>query len=154
VISRLNTGLFRRHIESRFLTAFYGVLAPDGSLTYSNAGQNPPLLASKDGVRRLDAGGIVLGLFEHAHWDEETVRLSPGDVVIAFSDGVSDALNEAGEEYTDERLIAAVQAHIGGTPGELLEGLLADVRRFCGAGMPNDDVTLVVVRYEGQGIDS
>jgi serine phosphatase RsbU (regulator of sigma subunit)/pSer/pThr/pTyr-binding forkhead associated (FHA) protein len=149
VISRLNTGLFRRGIESRFLTAFYGVLAPDGSLTYSNAGHNPPLLVWKDGVRRLDAGGTVLGVFEHAHWDEETVRLGPGDVVIAFSDGVSEALNDAGEEYTDERLIAAVQAHIGGTPQALLDGLLGDVRRFCGTGTPNDDATLVVVRYEG-----
>jgi serine phosphatase RsbU (regulator of sigma subunit)/pSer/pThr/pTyr-binding forkhead associated (FHA) protein len=149
VVSRLNGGLFRRRIESRFLTAFYGMLAADGSLTYSNAGHNAPLLVSGNGVRRLDTGGLVLGLFEQATWEEETVRLSPGDVVIAFSDGVSEALNEAGEEYTDDRLIASVHAHAGAPPQELLKGLLADVKQFCGAATATDDVTMVVVRYEG-----
>ena len=149
LVSRLNGGLFRRGIESRFLTAFYGMLSADGSLTYSNAGHNAPLLVSKSGVRRLDTGGLVLGLFEQATWEEETVKLHPGDIVIAFSDGVSEALNEAGEEYTDQRLIEAVQDHEGAPPQDLLKGLVADVRRFCGAATATDDVTIVVVRYEG-----
>ena len=74
---------------------------------------------------------------------------SPGDVVVAFSDGVSEAMNEADEEYTDERLIAAVDAHRGLPPQALLEALLADVRQFCGRATPNDDVTMVVMRYDG-----
>ena len=75
--------------------------------------------------------------------------LTPGDVIVAFSDGVSEAMNEAAEEYTDERLIAAVHANRGRPPEELLDALLADVRRFCGRATPSDDVTMVVVRYEG-----
>jgi serine phosphatase RsbU (regulator of sigma subunit)/pSer/pThr/pTyr-binding forkhead associated (FHA) protein len=149
LVSRLNGGLFRRGIDSRFLTAFYGMLGADGSLTYSNAGHNAPLLVSKTGVRRLETGGLVLGLFEQATWEQETVQLGRGDVVIAFSDGVSEALNEAGEEYTDDRLVASVQTHAGAAPQELLQGLLADVRRFCGAATATDDVTIVVVRFEG-----
>ena len=149
VMSKINGGLFRRGIEARFLTAFYGMLRADGSLTYSNAGHNAPVLVSKDGVRRLETGGLVLGLFEQALWDEETVTLTPGDVVISFSDGVSEAMNEAGDEYSDDRLIASVQSHAGASPQALLEGLLADVKRFCGAATPSDDVTMVVVRYEG-----
>jgi phosphoserine phosphatase RsbU/P len=149
LVSRLNVNLFRRNIEARFLTAFYGMLASDGSLTYSNAGHNAPVLVGAGGVRRLATGGTVLGLFEEAAFEEETVRLAPGDVIIAFSDGVSEALNEGGDEYTDERLLASVEAHRGKPPQALLEALLADVHGFCGSATPSDDVTLVVVRYEG-----
>src|SRR5204863_6126406 len=86
VISRLNHGLFRRSIENRFLTTFYGVLSPDGALTFTNGGHNAPVLVSASGVRRLETGGMVLGLFEQSTFDEETVNLVPGDFVIAFSD--------------------------------------------------------------------
>ena len=149
LVTRLNLNLFRRKIEARFLTAFYAMLGHDGSLTYSNAGHNAPFVVGPTAVRRLETGGTVLGLFEHASYDEETVTLAPGDVVIAFSDGVSEALNEAGDEYTDERLLASVNAHRGKSPQALLDGLLVDVREFCGEATPSDDVTLVIVRYEG-----
>ncbi|MBI4886107.1 MAG: PP2C family protein-serine/threonine phosphatase, partial [Acidobacteria bacterium] len=149
VVTKLNQGLFRRGIEGRFLTAFYGIIGPDGSLLFSNAGHNPPLLVSGAGVRRLETGGLVLGLFEHAAFEEEALALTPGDVIVAFSDGVSEALNEAGEEYTDDRLVAAVAANRGRPPQQLLDALLADVRDFCGHATQNDDVTMVVVQYNG-----
>lgn len=152
LVTRLNLNLFRRKIKARFLTAFYGMLGPDGSLTYTNAGHNAPVLVGAGTVRRLEIGGTVLGLFEHASYDEDTVTLAPGDVIIAFSDGVSEALNEAGDEYTDERLLASVLAHRGKSPQALLDGLLADVHGFCGEATPSDDVTLVVVRYEGNQV--
>jgi sigma-B regulation protein RsbU (phosphoserine phosphatase) len=101
------------------------------------------------GVRRLETGGVVLGLFEHAAFEEETLSLRPGDVVIAFSDGVSEALNEGGEEFTDHRLLASIEAHRTKTPQAMLDALLADVRAFCGQATPSDDVTMVVVRYDG-----
>jgi sigma-B regulation protein RsbU (phosphoserine phosphatase) len=145
----LNQGLFRRRIESRFLTAFCGILGADGSLVYSNAGHNAPFLISKGGVRRLETGGLVLGIFEHSAYEEEALTLAPGDVVIAFSDGVSEALNQAGDEYSDDRLLAAVMANRQRTPQELLDALLADVRKFAGGATPNDDITMVVVRYDG-----
>lgn len=149
LMTSLNRRVFRRGIEGRFLTAFYAVLGADGSLVYSNAGHNAPVLVTSGGVRRLETGGTILGLFEHAAFDEEAVQLAAGDVIVAFSDGVSEALNEAGEEYTDDRLLAAVEASRGGTPRQLLDDVLADIRRFCTTATPNDDVTLVVVRYEG-----
>jgi len=149
VLARLNGALLRRGVEARFVTTFYGILAPDGSLTYSNGGHNAPMLVTRQGVRRLEAGGMVLGLFPLASFDEETVRLAPGDVLIAFSDGVSEALNEAGEEFTDARLLASLEARRGSAPEQLLDGLLADIRSFCGRALPNDDVTAVVVRYDG-----
>ena len=149
VITRLNHGLFRRAIESRFLTTFYGVLGRDGALTYCNAGHNAPILVSASGIRRLETGGMVLGLFEHAQFEEETVKLEPGDVIIAFSDGVTEALNEAGDEYTDERLLAAVQTHRGKSPQKVLDALLADVQAFAHGATQSDDVTMVMIRYSG-----
>jgi sigma-B regulation protein RsbU (phosphoserine phosphatase) len=149
VLERLNRGMLRRGVEARFVTTFYAMLGPDGSLTYSNGGHNAPILVGAQGVRRLETGGMVLGLFEHATFEQETLSLTPGDVVVAFSDGVSEALNEAGDEFTDERLLASLDAHRHASPQQLLDGLLADVRVFCGRATPSDDVTIVVVRYDG-----
>ena len=149
VITRLNHGLFRRSIESRFLTTFYGIVGRDGDFTYCNAGHNAPILVSASGIRRLDTGGMVLGVFENAQFDEETMALQPGDIVVAFSDGVTEALNPAGDEFTDDRLLASVRAHQSKSPEALVEGLLADVRAFCGDATQSDDLTIVLVRYDG-----
>ena len=71
-MAHINRTLIRRAIQSRFVTVMYGVLAPDGRLTYSNAGHNPPMLVGRNGVRRLETGGLILGLFPHATYEEET----------------------------------------------------------------------------------
>jgi phosphoserine phosphatase RsbU/P len=149
LMTRLNHGLFRRAIEARFLTSFYGMLTPDGALMYCNAGHNAPMVVSSSGVRRLETGGVVLGLFENAAYDEETVRLQPGDLIVSFSDGVSEAMNAQGEEFSDERLIACVNANLGKPPSEVLDALFADVRAFCGDADQSDDVTAVLVRFNG-----
>jgi phosphoserine phosphatase RsbU/P len=149
LIARLNHGLFRRAIESRFLTTFYAMLAPDGSLKYCNAGHNAPLVVSSDGIRRLETGGVVLGLFDQAAFDEETVKLEPGDLIVAFSDGVTEAMNPAGEEFTDDRLIACINRLRNASPEAALSALLADVKTFCADATQSDDVTVVLVRYNG-----
>jgi phosphoserine phosphatase RsbU/P len=150
LITRLNHGLVRRAIEGRFLTTFYGMLGRDGSFTYTNAGHNAPILVSAGGVRRLETGGVVLGVFEHAVFEEETLTLGRGDVLIAFSDGVTEAMNDAGEEFTDERLLASLDRHRGNTLQATLDALLADVRAFCRGATQSDDVTIVMVRYDGE----
>ncbi|HZR23176.1 MAG TPA: SpoIIE family protein phosphatase [Vicinamibacterales bacterium] len=149
LITRLNHGLFRRAIESRFLTTFYGMLGPDGSLMYCNAGHNAPLVVSPSGIRRLETGGVVLGLFDQASFDEETIQLQPGDFIVAFSDGVTEAMNEAGEEFGDDRLIACVTQHRAESPNAILDAVIADVRAFAGDATQSDDVTAVLVRYTG-----
>jgi sigma-B regulation protein RsbU (phosphoserine phosphatase) len=149
LVTRLNQGLFRRAIESRFLTTFYGMLAPGGELTYCNAGHNAPLLVSPSGIRRLETGGVVLGLFDHASFDQETVIMQPGDYIVVFSDGVTEALNPAGEEFTDERLVEFVNGQRGSPPQDVLDALLAEVRTFCADATQSDDVTAVMVRFNG-----
>ena len=150
LITRLNHGLFRRAIEARFLTTFYGILGPDGSFLYCNAGHNPPFLISSSGARRLETGGVVLGLFEQATFHEEAVALQPGDFIVAFSDGVSEAMNEAGDEFSDDRLLACIDANRTKEPQAIVDALLSDVRAFCGEAPQSDDVTLVMVRYDGR----
>jgi sigma-B regulation protein RsbU (phosphoserine phosphatase) len=149
LLTRLNRGLFRRSIEARFLTAFYGMLGPEGSLTYCNAGHNAPLLVSASGIRRLETGGVVLGLFDNASFEEETLSLEPGDLVVAFSDGVTEAMNPEFEEFTDERLLECATRHRGKTPQQVLDALLADVHAFCAGATQSDDITVVMVRYNG-----
>jgi len=150
LLQRLNRGLFRRAVEARFLTTFYAMLHADGQLTYSNGGHNAPIVVSGSNVRRLEAGGVVLGLFEHAPYEEESLTLKPGDFIVAFSDGVSEALNEAGEEFTDDRLLASIARHASKPPQALLDSVIADVRAFCGRATQSDDVTIVIVRYDGK----
>jgi len=104
---------------------------------------------SSSGMRRLETGGVVLGLFEHASFDEETLVLQPGDLIVAFSDGVTEALNPAGEEFTDDRLIACVNDQKSHPPQLMLNSLLGDVRAFCADATQSDDVTVVLVRYNG-----
>jgi sigma-B regulation protein RsbU (phosphoserine phosphatase) len=77
------------------------------------------------------------------------VKLQPGDLIVAFSDGITEALNPAGEEFTDDRLLASVEAHKHRTPQELLDALMADVRLFCADANQSDDMTIVMVRYDG-----
>jgi serine phosphatase RsbU (regulator of sigma subunit) len=150
-IARVNQGLLSRAIEARFATAFFAILSPDGRLAYCNAGHNPPLLFSKGTVRRLEAGGIVLGLFANATYEQEVVQLSPGDVIVVFSDGVSEAVNDVGDEFGEERIPDAVTPTIGQPPQATLDALLAAVRLFAAGTPMKDDVTAVVVRYAPPG---
>jgi serine phosphatase RsbU (regulator of sigma subunit) len=149
LMTRLNQGLMRRALDSHYLTSFYGILGRDGTFTYCNAGHNPPILVGAAGVRRLETGGTPLGLFDVAAFDQETLTLSPGDVIVSFSDGVTEALNQAGDEFTDPRLLAFVDAHRSLSPQGLVDALLADVQAFTGGAAQSDDVTIVLVRYDG-----
>ena len=146
-MSRVNQVLARRTVRSHFATGFYGILWPDGRFVSSNAGHNPPLLVSGNGtIRRLETGGLPLGMFESSRYEEEEVQLAPGDTLLLFSDGLSEAANSADEEFGEDRLMAAVAAesHLG--PDDLLESLLARVRAFSGECAQADDMTALVIR--------
>jgi len=146
-ITRVNLALYRRGIESRFVTLMYGTLQPDGRLTYCNAGHNPPLVVGQSGVRRLECGGPIVGLFEAAAFDEETITLSPGDWLIIFSDGVSEAMSASGEEYGEPRIVECVSKSASLDPQQLLQALFSDVRLFTTGAAQSDDITAMVLRY-------
>jgi phosphoserine phosphatase RsbU/P len=148
-LAQINRGLRGRNIESKFVTMFFGVLSPDGCLTFANGGHNPPVLIRRDGVVRLEAGGVPLGMFDSAAYTQETVTLEPGDTLVVFSDGISEAQNPAGEEYGDGRLIACLEANRGAAPAAMREALLASARAFAAGAHQSDDMTVLIVSYGG-----
>jgi serine phosphatase RsbU (regulator of sigma subunit) len=149
ILSRMNVMLARHFMADRFATMIYAVLRRGGLLTYSIAGHNPPMLFSSTMVRRLEKGGMPLGLFAHAEFPEGAVQLVAGDVLVFFSDGVSEAPNSAGDPFGDERIASAIRARLNADVDELLEELLTNVKDFSGRTVPQDDVTAIVLRYLG-----
>jgi len=129
-----------------FITFFYGLLDTNArTLTYCNAGHNPPLLVRATGeVERLDTGGSVLGrLFRSESYCEATVSLGAGDRVVLFTDGVSEARRD-GEDFGDERLIDVVRSYRELSAAELQEKIVEAIAAFT-SGSFGDDVTLVVI---------
>ncbi|MEX2272997.1 MAG: SpoIIE family protein phosphatase [Vicinamibacterales bacterium] len=146
-VSRMNTALTRRGIESRYATLFAGHLDPDGKLMICNAGHNPPLLVSRTGVARLTEGGTVVGLFDSAEYGEEERRMEHGDLLVIFSDGVSEAMSASDDEFGDERLIEAVTAAGRESAQQVVDTLLESLKTFTRGAPQSDDITVVVVRY-------
>jgi serine phosphatase RsbU (regulator of sigma subunit) len=147
MLARVNLALLARGIENRFATIFFAILSSNGRLTYCNAGQNPPLLFSASGVRKLETGGMIVGLFPHATYEQEEVQLTAGDLLAVFSDGVSEALNPAGDEYGEAHIQEVVAQNWLAPSDAVLQTLLASVRGFAQGAPQNDDVTALVVRY-------
>jgi serine phosphatase RsbU (regulator of sigma subunit) len=145
VMSLVNRALCRRAVAGRFVTAFYAHLTPDGTLTYCNAGHNAPFLVQPSGFVRLEAGGTPLGLFEAAAYETGTVRLTPGDLLVAFSDGVTEAVDARDEEFGDERLAACLAGVWSRPAREIAQRVKASLKEFCGATAAQDDVTLMVL---------
>jgi phosphoserine phosphatase RsbU/P len=147
MMTYVNRALLARGIESRFATIFFAILSPGGRLMYCNAGQNPPLLFSTADVRKLETGGMIVGLFPHAIYEQEEVQLTAGDLLAVFSDGVSEALNPAGDEYGEAHIQEVVAQNWLAPSDAVLQTLLASVRGFAQGAPQNDDVTALVVRY-------
>jgi serine phosphatase RsbU (regulator of sigma subunit) len=147
-IALVNEVLLSRRIESRYLTLFLAVLAADGTLTYCNAAQNPPLVfGAGTGVRRLETGGTLVGAFPQTRYERDAVRLDDGDVVVVYSDGVTEAMNGDGEEFGEDRVRAVVQQALTRTPDGILLALFDAVRAFAGGSAEHDDLTAMVIRY-------
>ena len=141
-----NTALLRRPIEARFATMFHGVLTRDGRLSYCNAGHEPPCVIGPDGVRWLEAGGCVLGLFKTVIYESDTIQLSDQDVVVICSDGVTEATNARGEEFGRKRTADVVSECSDWKPEAILEHLIAAVHTFCQGVPQGDDITVMVIR--------
>ena len=150
-LTRLNTALVRRAIEGRFVTLFYAQLDPDGTLTFCNGGHNPPFLVdARGGVRRLETGGMPMGLFDGLPFAEESVRMEPGDFLVLFSDGVSEALDPDENEFEDARILESIAGASAREAPAQLEHLLSSVKTFTAGAPQNDDVTVLVVAYRGR----
>jgi len=149
VLGRLNGALLHRMAESRFATVVFGIVDPAGRMILANAGHPRAIVVRRDGsTARLDRGGCLLGVFDKPRLEEEEVQLRPGDSVVLFSDGVSEARNGLGEEFGDERILVTAAAAREGGPERAVAGLLDAVWRFRAGAPPEDDVTVVALRYQ------
>jgi sigma-B regulation protein RsbU (phosphoserine phosphatase) len=145
VAAGINRALCGNPALRTFATFFYAVIdATTWTLTFSNAGHNPPILVRADGtVERLSTGGLVLGVKENAPYEQRDTRLAPGDRIVMFTDGLNEAEDEAGNDFGDDRLVEVVVEHRAEPPAALLETIFAHVREF--AGGFSDDATLITI---------
>jgi sigma-B regulation protein RsbU (phosphoserine phosphatase) len=143
---RLNSLIYRNTASDRFITFFYAQLdGPSRRLAYVNAGHNPPFVVRCDGSHdRLRDGGAVLGVFSSPDYELGSAQLSPGDRVVLFTDGVTEAANLAGEEFGEARLLRLLQDHRALSADELQAKILAAAGEFSG-GHRQDDATLLVL---------
>lgn len=153
-IAAVNLYLAENIPSNRFVTLFYSELdAESGTLNYLNAGHNPPLIVRRPARQgeanpheQLDAGGIPLGISPDAQYEEQTTHLSAGDILVIYSDGVSETANSEGEEFGIERLRETIIANMDLTAAALRDRIESALTKFAGGTRTADDVTLIIVK--------
>ena len=119
-----------------------------GELTYSNAGHNPPyLLSARDGnvIQELDRTGVPLGILDGGAWQLRVVQLDPGDVLLLYTDGITEAQNAHDAFFDEDRLREVVRANLGRSARDIQDGVIAQVDAFVGDAPQFDDITMMVV---------
>jgi sigma-B regulation protein RsbU (phosphoserine phosphatase) len=145
VVTILNRQIYNFTSANKFASFFYAVYDDAlSSLTFCNAGHNPPLYFGADGYRRLSAGGTVVGIFPDAEFEEETIQLNRGDIVLAYTDGISESVNEYGEEFGEKRLIDLVNTHRDCTAARLQKIIFEEVLSWAFEEERDDDMTMIV----------
>ena len=145
---RLNKGTCGNCPDNRFITFFFGIAdALSGDLLYSNAGHNPPLIVRASGAcDTLTAGGVMLGILPMAQFQEDTVNMQPGDVLVLFSDGVTEAADPQDVEFGEERLGALVASLRDRPAQHIVEEIHKAVAEYTQGAPPADDITVLVAR--------
>jgi sigma-B regulation protein RsbU (phosphoserine phosphatase) len=148
ILDKVNRLIWESVEPERCVTACYGVLDADaGVLTYSNAGHLYPLLIGDKGVRRLTTGGMLLGAVRESAYEEGRIDLDKGDLLIFFTDGLTEAENASGEPFGEERLIEAARSLIDLPCKDIVEGIHREVSRYRGDRLA-DDFTLVTMKVK------
>ncbi len=147
VLTVLNRQLYHSTPEEKYATLFLSVYdARTRTLNFSNAGHLPPIVMDNDGrLRKLDTPGLVVGLFDRQGYEEQTVEIVPGEIFLAYSDGVTEPENEFGE-FGEERLVEIVRDHRHLPLAQISEMVISAVQEWIGAREQPDDVTLVLAR--------
>jgi len=147
-IERLNKSTCGNCPDNRFITFFFGILDPlTGELVYVSAGHNPPVLVrAQGGYELLPGGGLILGILPMAKYEESRITIEKGDVLVMFSDGVTEAPNPNDEEYGEDRLANLVAELSGKSASEIVAAIHTSVAEFTEGAPPADDITVVVTR--------
>jgi sigma-B regulation protein RsbU (phosphoserine phosphatase) len=138
----------------RFASVFHGVLGDeDGSLVYANGGHLPPLLRrASGGWERLEATGSVLGILKGARYEQRSVVLEPGDILVLYTDGITEAEEPSGNYFEEQNLTAAVDASATLPARAIAASVAVELERFS-PGPPGDDRTLLVLRRKADEAD-
>jgi sigma-B regulation protein RsbU (phosphoserine phosphatase) len=155
-LGEVNRVLLRDAASSLFVTLFYGVLDPRvGTLAYSNAGHNPPFaLRSGAEPEELPGRGLPAGAIAEATYLTRETSLYPSDLLYLYTDGVTEAMNSAGDLFTTKSLREALARGDRSSPASLMRSVLEEVRRFTGDAPQSDDLTALAVRYCGHASSS
>jgi len=147
-VTKINFMLSRSTDMGKFITLVYGILnTKNKTLTYTNAGHNYPFLLDKDGnVKTLESGGTVLGAFENFGYEEETLQLNPGDFLLMYTDGITEAMNDKGDMFEEERLLKIIKENKHLSTQELSQKIVDSVLSFQGSTPQSDDLTLVLLK--------
>ncbi len=147
-VTSVNQYLAENTPSNRFVTLFIAELDPvTGILSYINAGHNPPLIARLNGeVHELESGGFPLGIMPLAEYEEGQTTLGPGEVLVIYSDGVSEANNLAGDEFGLERLSEVVRKNLSSSASGLRDKVESTLSLFTQTAPAGDDITLVIVK--------
>ncbi len=143
-IQKLNRVVNRGALASKFISLFYAELESAGTLVYCNAGHNAPLLWNGETFRELGRGGMILGPNPDAQYERGYETLSPGSVLVAYTDGIVEAVDASDDAYGMDRLRALVAERPYGSARELVDAIFADVRAHTGSDARDDDQTVVV----------
>ncbi|MBI3695624.1 MAG: SpoIIE family protein phosphatase [Acidobacteria bacterium] len=150
IMSRVNGYVCERSQTRNYATVFYCTVGRDGVMRWINAGHCPPLVVRRGGgVELLPASGCPVGLFPGAPFAQEETHLKPGDKLVIYSDGVTEAENASGKQFGDETLAELVKRHTDVTAADLHQIIIGQVSAFTAGAPQNDDVTLVVLEYRG-----
>ena len=147
-MAKVNSLLWESIERNQFVTAFYGILdATNKTLSFSNAGHNWPILIKAGGeIRFLDEGEQPLGMFQHTRYHQYHVLLEPGDVLVLYTDGASEAESPGGEEFGRERLVEAVKNSLDKPAREMIASIQMAVLEWTASAGANDDVTFFVIK--------
>ena len=150
VLCRVNQLIYRNTGLDKFITFFYGELDTETwSFTYCNAGHNPPMKLNRNGeLEELTVGGIVLGMLEQVDFGTATVHLDPGDSILFYTDGITEAMNENEEEFAESGVLACLREELGKPAAAVIETIISRAKAFAGSGIRSDDMTMVFFRRQ------
>ncbi|MFN7930963.1 MAG: SpoIIE family protein phosphatase [Blastocatellia bacterium] len=148
IVSQINQYIYDNTPSNRYITFIYSELNPKThELTFVNAGHNPPLLVRASGqVEKLDAGGFPVGIMPFGTYDQSATSLQPGDVMIVYSDGVTESVNEEGDEFGEQQLIDVIRKNLTRTAAGVRDRIDEALTRFVGKAKSVDDLTMVIVK--------
>jgi phosphoserine phosphatase RsbU/P len=147
LVTQLNQQLYAYTSAEKFATFYFGIYDDaTGWLAYTNAGHPPPILIRGEEVIRLETNGMVVGAFPFSEYDESRIHLEPGDLLVCFTDGITEPENEYGEMFGEDRLTELLLKHSWRKPGEIVETILEAVGQWTMQPELHDDMTLLIAR--------